>query len=461
MTIHDSTDDRAETESVTSDLRADTPLHEKTAQSANLAQRLFRTIALDVSPLRRHRDYRLLYIGQGVSFFGNMVTSVAVPYQAYTLTHSPLAVGLFGIVQLVPLLVLAFVGGALADAFDRRRLVQLTELSLAALSGILLVNALLPHPQVWLLYVIAAVASGLDALQRPSLEALLPRLVDRDELAAAGALNSLRSTFGMIMGPAVAGLLIASVGLPSTFGIDMATFIVSLLALRLMQAVPPPQDAERPSLRRVVEGLQYARSRPELMGTYLVDIAAMFFGMPTALFPALALQYAQEGSGISSATAVGLLYSAPAVGAFLASLTSGWAVRVHRHGLAVILAASVWGLAIVGMGLAPSLALALFFLALAGGADMVSALFRGLIWNRTIPDALRGRLASIELISYSSGPLLGEVESGTVATAFTPRISILSGGILCVVSVGLLALVLPKFRSYDDRLRTQNAVPVR
>src|SRR6185369_760008 len=141
---------------------------------------------------------------------------------------------------------------------------------------------------------------------------------------------------------------------------------------------------------------------------------------------------AQEGSGISSATAVGLLYSAPAVGAFLASLTSGWAVRVHRHGIAVIMAASVWGLAIVGMGLAPSLALALFFLALAGGADMVSALFRGLIWNRTIPDALRGRLASIELISYSSGPLLGEVESGTVATAFTPRVSILSGGILCV-----------------------------
>jgi MFS family permease len=455
MTTHDSTDERAETEGVTPDLGVVAPLHQEIPQPAHPAQRLVRTVALDVSPLRRHRDYRLLYTGQMVSFFGNMVTSVAVPFQAYTLTRSPLAVGLFGIVQLVPLLLLAFVGGALADAFDRRRLVQLTELSLAVLSGVLLVNALLPHPQVWLLYVVAAAAAGLDALQRPSLDALLPRLVDRDELASAGALNQLRSTFGMILGPAVAGLLIASIGLPSTYGIDMATFIVSLLALRLMRAVPPPPDAERPSLRRVVEGLQYARSRPELMGTYLVDIAAMFFGMPIALFPALATQYANEGAAVSAATAVGLLYSAPAVGSFLASLTSGWARRVHRHGMAVILAASVWGLAIVGMGLAPSLPLALVFLAFAGGADTVSGLFRGLIWNRTIPDALRGRLASIELISYSSGPLLGDVESGTVATAFTPRISILSGGVLCVLSVGLLALMLPKFRNYDDRLRSQ------
>ncbi len=458
MTIHDSTDGRPEAEDIAPELGLATPLHERISPPANPARRLVRMVALDISPLRRHRDYRLLYIGRGVSLFGNMITSVALPYQAYTITHSPLAVGLFGVVQLVPLLLLAFVGGALADAFDRRRLVQLTELSLAVLSGVLLLNTLVPHPQVWLLYVVAALAAGLDALQRPSLDALLPRLVDRDELAAAGALNSLRSTFGMILGPAAAGLLIASVGLPSTYGIDMATFVVSLLTLRLMRAVPPPPDAERPSLRRVVEGLQYARSRPELMGTYLVDIAAMFFGMPTALFPALALQYAHEGAGVSAATAVGFLYSAPAVGAFLASLTSGWASRVHRHGLAVILAASVWGVAIVGMGLVPSLTWALVFLALAGGADMVSGLFRGLIWNKTIPDSLRGRLASIEMVSYSSGPLLGEIESGTVATVFTPRFSVLSGGILCVVSVGLLALALPQFRKYDDRQHVPSAV---
>ncbi|HEX6796182.1 MAG TPA: MFS transporter [Ktedonobacterales bacterium] len=413
--------------------------------------RLLRAAALDVTPLRRHRDFRLLYAGRLVSFFGNMITYVAIPYQAYALTHSPLAIGLFGIVQLVPLLALAFVGGALADAVDRRRMVQLTELALAALSGVLLLNALLPHPLVWVLYVVAALAAGLDALQRPSLDALLPRLVEHDELAAAGALISLRSTFAQILGPAVAGLLIATIGLPSTYGVDVLTFVVSLIALNLMRAVPPPPDAERPSLARVVEGLRYAWSRPELMGTYLVDIVAMFFGMPVALFPALAVAYAEGGRGIPAATALGLLYSAPAVGAFVASAASGWTGRIHRHGLAVILAAGAWGVAIALMGFVSSLPLALLFLALAGAADMISGLFRSVIWNQTIPDALRGRLASIELVSYSSGPLLGDVEAGAVATVFTPRFSVAAGGILCVVGVGLLALALPRFRRYDNR----------
>jgi MFS family permease len=413
-------------------------------------RRLARLAVIDIRPLRRHREFRLLFAGQMVSFFGTMITAVAIPYQAYTITHSPLAVGLFGIVQLVPLLLLAFLGGALADAVDRRLLVRVTELSLALLSGLLVVNALLPHPQLWLLYVVAALAAGLDALQRPSLDALLPRLVERDELAAAAALNSLRSTLGMILGPAAAGLLIAVVGLPGAYGVDMATFVVSLVALGLMRAVPPSPDAERPSLRRVVEGVRYAGSRPELLGTYLVDMVAMFFGMPTALFPVLAVQYANEDTATSAATALGFLYAAPAVGSLLAAVTSGWTGRVRRHGLAVILAAGAWGLAITLMGLAPSLPLALVCLALAGGADQVSGLFRSTIWNQTIPDALRGRLASIELISYSSGPLLGEVESGAVASAFTPRVSILSGGVLCVVGVGLLALALPQFRRYDS-----------
>lgn len=414
-------------------------------------RRLLRAATLDVTPLRRHRDFRLLFTGRTVSSFGNMITAVAIPYQAYALTHSPLAIGLFGIVQLVPLLALAFVGGALADAFDRRRMVQLTELALAALSGVLLVNALLPHPMLWVLYVVAALMAGFDALQRPSLDALLPRLVERDELAAAGALSSLRGTFSQILGPAVAGLLIATVGLPSTYGVDVLTFVVSLAALRLMRAVPPAPDAERPSLARVVEGLRYAGSRPELLGTYLVDMVAMFFGMPEAIFPALAVAYARSGSGIPAATALGLLYSAPAVGAFLASATSGWSGRVHRHGMAVILAATAWGVAIACVGFVSSLPLALLFLALAGAADMISGLFRSVIWNQTIPDALRGRLASIELVSYSSGPLLGDVEAGAVATVFTPRFSVAAGGILCVVGVGLLALALPRFRRYDAR----------
>jgi MFS family permease len=425
-----------------------------TAQPA-LLHRLLRVAALDLTPLRRHRDFRLLYAGRLVSSFGNMITGVAIPYQAYVITRSPLAVGFFGLMQLVPLLTLAFLGGALADAVDRRRLVQLTELALALLSAALLVNALvLPSRlvQLGLLYGVAALASGLDALQRPALDALLPRLVDREELTAAGALEELRGTLSSVLGPAAAGLLIATIGLPSTYGVDVTTFVVSLAALRLMRAVPPPADADRPSLRRVVEGLRYARSRPELMGTYLVDFVAMFFGMPSALYPALAVQFAAEmGGHLAAATVLGFLWAAPAAGAFLAALTSGWSRRVHRHGRAVILAATVWGLAIAAVGIAPSLPVALGCLALAGGADAVSGLFRSVIWNTTIPDTLRGRLASIELVSYSSGPLLGDVEAGAIASAFSPRVSIFSGGVLCVAGVGLLALALPQFRRYDAR----------
>jgi MFS family permease len=423
-----------------------------TSKPASVLRRLIALAVTDTTPLRRHRDFRLLFTGQLVSMFGTMITAVAVPFQAYALTHSPLAVGLFGLVQLVPLLVLAFVGGALADALDRRRMVQVTELSLALLSGLLMLNALLLHPQVWPLYVVAAMSAGLDALQRPSLDALLPRLVERSELTAASALFSLRSTSGMILGPAAAGLLIASFGLPVAYAVDMATFAVSLVALSRMRAVPPPPDATRPSFKGVAEGLRFASSSPVLLGTYLVDMVAMFFGMPNAIFPVLAVAYAGSGrADVPVATAVGLLYAAPAAGAFLASLTSGWSGRVHRHGLAVLFAAGAWGVAVTGVGLAPSLVFALVFLALAGAADMVSGVFRSTIWNTTVPDALRGRLASIEMISYSSGPLLGDVESGAVASAVGPSAAILVGGVLCVLGVAAFALLLPRFRRYDAR----------
>jgi Transmembrane secretion effector len=417
--------------------------------------RLVQAAAVDLGPLRAHRDFRLLFLGQLVSFFGNTLTTVALVYQVYALTRSPLAVGLFGMVQFVPLLLLAAVGGALADALDRRRMVQLTELALAGLSAALMVNALLPAPRLWLLYLVGALAAGVDALQRPALNALVPRLVEREELMGAVALTKLRLSLGQIVGPALAGLLIASVGLPSTYGVDMATFVVSLLTLRLMRAVPPPVDAERPSLGRVLEGLRYVRGRPVLLGTYLVDLVATFFGWPTAVFPALAVLYTRAHGAMPAAIALGLLYAAPAVGALLASATSGWTRRVHRHGWGVILAVLAWGLAITGMGLASSLPLACACLVLVGGANLISGVFRGALSNATTPDALRGRLAGIELICYTSGPVLGDVEAGAVATLFTPTISVLSGGILCVLGVGLLALALPQLRHYDTWTASQ------
>jgi MFS family permease len=405
---------------------------------------LLRLATIDVGPLRRRRDFRLLFIGQGVSFFGSMITYVAIPYQAYRLSGSSLVVGLLGLAELAPLLAAAFIGGALADAFDRRRMTQVTEVMFAAASTVLVANALLPHPALGVLFVMSALLATLDGLQRPSLDALVPRLVERDELVAAGALTSFRMTIGMIAGPAVGGVLLATVGLPATYLVDTATFVVSLVALQMMRAVPPPADAEPPSLARIAEGLRYARSRPELMGTYIVDIVAMFFGMPMALFPAAATRLG--GAGV-----LGLLYAAPAVGSLLATVTSGWAAHVHRHGAGVCIAAACWGVGIIGFGLAPNLALALLGLVVAGGADMLSGIFRGTIWNQTIPDHLRGRLAGIEQVSYSTGPLLGNVEAGAVASLAGVRASIVSGGVLCVAGVAVAALALPAFWRYDAR----------
>jgi MFS family permease len=326
-------------------------------------------------------------------------------------------------------------------------MVQLAELGSGLAIGVLLVNALLPHPQVWVLFVVAPVLAALYGVLRPSLDAMLPRLVTREELPAASALEGFRGTFGSIAGPAIAGVIIAGAGLPAAYALDAATFGLSLVCLWFMRAVPPPPDAPPVSLRSITEGLRYARSRQELVGTYGVDIIAMFFGMPMALFPAIA-------NGFGGASVLGLLYAAPAVGSLLATVTSGWVGHVHRHGLAVIVAAATWGAGIIGFGLAPNLPLALAGLVLAGGADMVSGIFRMTIWNQTIPDRLRGRLAGIEQVSYTSGPLLGNIEAGVVAALTSVRASVVSGGILCVVGVVVAAIALPAFRRYDARAHT-------
>jgi MFS family permease len=400
--------------------------------------------AIDLGPLRRHREFRLLFIGQGVSFLGSTLTYVGIPYQAYQLSGSSLVVGLIALAELVPLVGTALVGGALSDWRDRRLMVRFAELGLMLGTGVLLLNSLVPEPQLWVLFVVAPALAGLDGIQRPSLDALIPRLVERDEIPAASALDSFRGEIGMIAGPALAGVVIASAGLPALYGLDVVTFFASLVALTMMRAVPPPPGAAPPSLRRIAEGFRYARSRQELVGTYAVDMAAMFFGMPMALFPAFAAK-------LGGPEVLGLLYAAPSVGSFLATLTSGWVSRVHRHGAAVIVAAAVWGLGILVFGLAPGLELALAGLVVAGAADMVSGIFRMTIWNQTIPDHLRGRLAGIEQISYSSGPLLGNFEAGVVASLAGIRASAVSGGILCVVAVAVTALFLPAFWRYDVR----------
>ena len=404
---------------------------------------MFSGLAVDLTPLYFSRDFRLLFIGQAVSSFGSMMTYVVLPWQMYQLTRSSFWVGMLSLTEFLPTILMGFLGGALADYVDRRRLVWLTELGMTLCCGALIANAMLPQPHTWVLFVIAALFATCNGLQRPSREALIPRLLPPELIPAAAALSSLRWSLSDIAGPALGGFLATKFGAALAYGLDGATFIFSLAMLWFMQAVPPPAQAERPSIKTLWEGLRYARSRPELMGTYLIDINAMFFGMPMALYPAMAENF--------GGAAVGLFYAMPAVGAFLASSVSGWTAGIHKQGLAITMAASIWGVAIIGFGLAENLWLALFWLALAGAGDMVSALFRITMWNQTIPDHLRGRLAGIEMISYTTGPLLGNAEAGLVASLFSIRTAVVSGGVLCVLGSAALAFFLPEFLRYDRR----------
>jgi MFS family permease len=405
---------------------------------------------MDLAPLR-HRNYRLLYVGQAVSLLGTMITYVALPYQMYRLTGSTLAVGLLGLAELVPLLTTAFVGGLLADAVDRRRMAQVTDVALAAGSATLALLAA-TGTSASMLYVVAAWMSAVAGLQRPSIESLVPRLVEKGEMPAVAALAMFRGSVGMIAGPAIGGVLITIVGLPATYLADVVSYVLSLMCLSLIKATPPANSPEQMSLAAVREGFTYALSRQELIGTYVVDFVAMVFGMPLALFPAVA-------DRLGGPSVLGLLYGAPACGVLVASLMSRWAPRVHHHGLAVMLAAVGWGLAIVAFGLCGTLWPALAWLTVAGAADAISGIFRMTIWNQTIPDALRGRLASIEMVSYSSGPLLGHVEAGAVAAAFGVTSSIISGGVLCVVAVLASGWWLPRFVRYDARHIPVSSVP--
>jgi MFS family permease len=400
--------------------------------------------------LRRSRDLRLLLSGQLVSVTGSMISYVALPYQTYQLTHSTFVVGLLGLAELAPLLVTALVGGALADAHDRRRLVLVTEVCSVVITALLVVNASIGRPRVWALFALSALFATVDGLQRPSLDGLLPRVVDRGDLPAAIALDNAQMQTCVIAGPALGGVVIAGLGLPAAYAIDVASFAASLVALLAMRASPAPPDAAPASLRSVAEGWRYARTRPELLGTYFVDINAMLFGMPTAVLPAFAMRF-------GGPTVLGLLYAAPSLGALIAALTSGWTATVHRHGRAICLAAMVWGAAITGFGLAPWLWLALVLLVIAGAGDGVSGLFRARMWTETIPDGLRGRLAGIEMLSYSTGPLLGNVEAGGVASATSVRFSIASGGLLCVVGTVVIAGLLPTFFRYDARRQLEMA----
>ncbi|GAA3563325.1 MFS transporter [Nonomuraea rosea] len=407
-------------------------------------KRLLRNLAIDVGPLRDSRDYRLLFSSGVITMFGTMISMVAVPYQMKELTDSYLAVGLVSLAEFVPMVVFGLWGGAIADSLDRRKIIVWCELGLLVTSAALMVNALLPNPQVWVLYVVGAASMGIACLQRPSQEATLQQVVRHEQQGAAAVLSSLRWNFGAIVAPALGGLLVTTWGTAAAYAIDTATFVLSMLLLWRIRSLPAAEDAAPASLRSLVEGMRYAVGRRDLMGTYLVDIAAMVFAMATALFPFLADE-------LRTPQALGLLYSAGAVGALIASLTGAWAARVQRQGLGVIIAAALWGVAVALSALAPNIWILLVCIAFAGAADMVSGIFRMTMWNQTIPRELRGRLAGIELLSYASGPMLGNARASLMANFGGTRFSLGAGGLLCVAAVMALGAALPKFRDYDAR----------
>jgi MFS family permease len=403
-----------------------------------------RKYAIDLSPLKKYRDFKLLFTAGLFSYFGSMITFVALPFQVKELTGSFWAVGLIGVVEIIPLIVFGLYGGVLADYLDRKKMIWFTEFGTLIATSILLINSLQEKPSVILIFVIAAIFAALSGLKRPSQDAILPRLVNHDDLPSASALMSLRWQFGGIVGPSVGGIIIASYGAGAAYFIDCLTFVISLALIWQVKSVPPLDKATPPSMAGLMEGLNYAYKRKDLLGTYVVDLAAMFLAMPMALFPF----WADE---IGAPYALGFFYSSITFGAVLVTLLSGWMRNYPHHGRAVIIGALGWGVAIVAAGSSNSLVLVITCLVIAGAFDQVSALFRGFIWNQSIPDELRGRLAGIEMLSYLLGPLGGQARAGGMAAMSSLRISIVGGGLLCIGFVSLIAASMPKFRSYDVR----------
>jgi MFS family permease len=404
-------------------------------------------LLVDVTPLRNNRQFRLLWGGQLVSFLGTQLTVVGVPYQVYRLTHSTLQVGLVSLAGLLPLLVGSLAGGAIIDAFDRRRVMLLAQLLLAVTGVGLVVNAASDHPAVWPLYVVTSVAALLSGVDRPARTAVIPMLVERDELTSAFALWQILIQLGTVVGPAIAGLLIAQAGLATVYGIDAVTFLFGIMATLALRPLPPAGDGTPAGWSSIVEGLRYLKADRLLTSTFVIDLDAMIFGLPRAVFPALALGLYQGG-----AATVGLMFAAPGAGALLGALLTGPIHRVRRQGRAVIVCVVVWGAAMVGLGVVPVLWVGLVFLGVAGAADVVSAVFRSTILQSTVPDELRGRLSATFIAVVTGGPRLGDAEAGAAAAIGGSQFAVWSGGAACILGAAVVAWRLPELLAYDHRV---------
>jgi len=400
-------------------------------------------ILVDTTPLRESRDFRLLFSGQLISIMGTQLTVVAIPYQVYSMTHSTLQVGAISLAQLIPFLFGALSAGPIGDAVDKRRIMIWTAAAMMLTSGAMAVNAAVAHPSLVVLYVVSSLAAGLMGFSNTARMAAVPSMVERRHFAAAAAMTQIVFQLGVIVGPALSGLLLG-IGLPLVYALDAASFVVATITSAMLRPIPPHEGARGLSpWESTKEGLRYLRSRQALQGVYLIDINAMVFGMPRALFPAMAASVFGGGT-----IALGFLYAAPGVGALIGAVTTGWVANLRRQGWAVIVAVCVWGAAIAVFGLVDTLWVGLVLLAVAGWADVISAVLRNTILQTSIPERFRSRMSSIQMAVVQGGPRVGDMESGAVATLTSVEFSVISGGLACIVGAAVIGALMPVFRHH-------------
>ena len=422
-------------------MQADPGTDEKVARTP-----WWRAVVTDVRPLQVSPAYRRLFFGNTVAQLGQQMTNVAVAVQVYALTHSSFYVGLVGVFALVPLVALGLYGGAIADAVDRRTLALVASAGLWTVSIALAVQAYLGNTSVWVLYGCIAVQSGFYAVNNPARSAMVPRLLDKELLPAAAALNMASFNLGFTFGPMVGALVIKWHGFGPAYTIDVLTFTAAYYALLRLPRMPPMANSPRAGLRSVADGLRFLKASPNIRMTFVLDLCAMVLAQPRALFPALA--YKVYGGG---AAVVGVLQAAPAAGAVVAFLFSGWVSKVRLQGVAIVLAVTVYGLAVGSVGLTDVLWVGVVFLALSGGADMVSSAYRNTVLQVAAPDHLRGRLQGVFIVVVAGGPRAGDFLAGSVASGVGEQVALVLGGVACVVGVGLACLASHRFLAYDAR----------